>query len=261
MKKIMFLGLCALFTFANTIKDSDLDGVPNNLDLCPNTPFLAPVNKYGCSAQQWKKLMAKKKKKNKINFNINLGYEHDHYKSSKSSNLYFTSIYARKNNLRISLYYSMLNDGYENGYKSNDLITSLNYYYYNIPNVALKLEAKVYFPTYFNDKTDYAFLIQGTYFFKNFDIGASEKHKIYGESGTNDTDTITFFADFPYKKFVFSPYYYTENDSYDSSKWYHYGGITLFYAFNNKIGVMLDSYMDLDENENYTIDGSLSYNF
>ena len=258
MKKIMFLGLCALFAFANTVKDSDLDGVPDNLDICPNTPFLETVNKNGCSEEQLKKI---KSKKNKIKFNIFAGYEYDNYKNSKSSQLVFSTLSAYKNNFKLSLYYSMLNDGYNSGYKSNDLITSLYYYNYSITNTSIKLGVKAYLPTYFNDKTDYAFLIQGIYFFNNFDVGLSEKHKIYGESGTNDTDTITFFADFPYKKFVFSPYYYTENDSYDSSKWYHYGGITLFYAFNNKIGVMLDSSMDLDENENYTIDGSLSYNF
>lgn len=258
MKKLIFLGLSALFLFANTsnFKDTDLDGVPDNIDICPNTPFLETVNKYGCSAQQIQQM-----KKNKIKFNISAGYEHDNYKNSKSSNLFFSSISAQKNNFKLALYYSVLDDGYNNGYKSNDLITSFKYYNYSLTNTALKFELKAYLPTYYNDKTDYAFLIGGTYFFNNFDIGFSEKHKIYGESGTNAKDTITAFADFPYKKLLISPYAYTENSAYDSSTWYKYAGITLFYQASKKIGISIDSSIDLEENQNYTVDGSISYNF
>ncbi len=254
MKKLIFLGLCALFAFAN---DSDLDGVPDNLDLCPNTPFLETVNKNGCSKKQLKKL----KSKNKIKFNASIGYEYDNYKNSKSSKLVFTSISAKKNQFKLSLYYSMLNDGYTSEYKSNDLITSLYYYNYSITNTSIKLGVKAYLPTYFNDKTDYAFFIQGIYFFDKFDIGLSEKHKIYGESGTNDKDTITAFADFYYKNLTISPYAYTENSAYDSSTWYKYAGVTFFYPINKKLGFMIDSSIDLEESENYTIDGSLSYSF
>ena len=52
MKKILLIGALALSCFA---ADSDLDGVPDNLDLCPNTPFLETVNKNGCSTSQLKK--------------------------------------------------------------------------------------------------------------------------------------------------------------------------------------------------------------
>ena len=34
------------------IKDLDLDGVPNEEDRCPDTPFGDPVNQYGCSPKQ-----------------------------------------------------------------------------------------------------------------------------------------------------------------------------------------------------------------
>ena len=36
----------------NVIADSDLDGVPDSSDACPNTPANASVNQYGCSADQ-----------------------------------------------------------------------------------------------------------------------------------------------------------------------------------------------------------------
>jgi hypothetical protein len=37
---------------ANAFQDSDIDGVSDTLDLCPNTPFEALVNSKGCSTQQ-----------------------------------------------------------------------------------------------------------------------------------------------------------------------------------------------------------------
>ena len=52
MIKILLLNL-ALFTFsyAQTIKDQDMDGVPDGIDQCLNTPFLNQVNDKGCSTK------------------------------------------------------------------------------------------------------------------------------------------------------------------------------------------------------------------
>ena len=256
MKKILLTGLIALSCFA---LDSDLDGVPDNIDICPNTPFLETVNKNGCSTSQLKKI--KKHKKTHIKYTFSVGYEYDGVKNDKNTKTAFTSLSAKKENYKLSLYYSFYNDGYTNKYKSSDLILSFYYYNYSIKNTSLKFGIKSYLPTYYNDKTDYAFLIEGTYFFNTFDIGASEKHKIYGESGTNDKDTITLFADFPYKKLLISPYAYTENSSYNASKWYKYTGITLFYPISKQIGVSLDYSIDIETNQNYTLNGSVFYSF
>lgn len=253
MKRILLIGALALSCFA---ADTDLDGVPDNLDMCPNTPFLEIVNKNGCSASQLKKL-----NKNKIKYNISAGYEYDGIKNSKDAQTIFTSISAKKNNFKLLGYYSIYNDGYTNEYKSNDLILSLYYYNYSLSNTAIKLGIKSYLPTYYNDKTDYAFLIQGSYFFKNFSVDLSEKHKIYGESGTNAKDTITFDIGTTYQKLYISPYVYTENSAYNSSKWYKYAGITLYYPLNKKIGISLDSSMDLEESQNYSIVSSIDYTF
>jgi len=46
MKKILLL--TGVIIFLNASVDSDLDGVPDTLDKCPNTPFLTLVNTDGC---------------------------------------------------------------------------------------------------------------------------------------------------------------------------------------------------------------------
>lgn len=54
IKQIFLLGgllMCSGFVspvFAETISDKDFDGVPDTLDLCPNTPFLREVDHTGC---------------------------------------------------------------------------------------------------------------------------------------------------------------------------------------------------------------------
>jgi len=258
MKKLLILSLLAALSLAANFKDSDLDGVPDNLDLCPNTPFLQTVNIHGCSKEQLKQL---KNKKNNI-INITAGYEYDHYKASKNTDIIFTSISLKNKqyNIKTSLYVSFLKDPNAiNKYKSNDLIWS-NYIYKYFKNDTLKFGIKGYFTTYYNDKFDYAFLIEDTHYFDTFDIGGSYKYKIYGESNTNAKQTITVYSDFYIKKLIISPYAYTENSAYNDT-WYKYAGITFFYSVNKHSGVTLDTSLDLEESANYTIDSSISYTF
>jgi hypothetical protein len=46
MKKLLLL--TEVIIFLNASVDSDLNGVPDTLDKCPNTPFLTLVNIDGC---------------------------------------------------------------------------------------------------------------------------------------------------------------------------------------------------------------------
>jgi len=49
IKQIFLLGgLLISSVFAEAISDKDFDGVPDTLDLCPNTPFLREVDSKGC---------------------------------------------------------------------------------------------------------------------------------------------------------------------------------------------------------------------
>ena len=247
MKKLIIFIPFLLFAL-----DSDLDGVPDNMDLCPNTPFLETVNKYGCSKSQLEKF--------KIKYNLTFGYEYDKYENYKNSELLFYSFSGKKNNFKLSLYYSLLNDGYQKAYKSNDLITALAYYK-NFKNISLKFALKYYFHTFYNKKSDYAFFIQGIHFFNNIDIGLSEKYKIYNEKNTNPTHTITTFIDFYKNKIIISPYLYFQNSYWNSSKWYKYLGITLSYTLNTKFTFSIDYSTDLTNSKNNTIDGNINYSF
>jgi len=250
MKKFIFiLGLFAFFSFSYA-NDSDLDGVPDGIDKCPGTLFLQTVDKYGCSKQQYMK-------KEPVSFYISAGIEHDNYKSYSSQNILFTGLTVKKNNLKANLFYSLKDS---DGYKSNDLIVS-GYYYESFENSVLKLGAKMYLPTYFNDKTDYAFLVKGIFFLKECSLSISEKHKIYTESGTNAKDTITLSIEKRVKKIYLSPYFYIENSKYDKAEWYKYIGISSMYQLNKNISLILDLSADVEELQNNSVIGSVGYSF
>jgi len=255
MKKLISLGAFVLLSYAGTIKDSDLDGVPDNLDMCPNTSFLETVNKYGCSEAQLKNL-----KKSKMKFDFSAGYEYDNYKSYNSSNTLFTSFSASNKKYTTNIFLSILDDGSGNGYKTNDAILSI-YYKFIFRNIYFKIGPKIYFKTDYNYKTDYAILAKGTYYFKDFSIALSEKHKKYGETGTNDEDTITLELGTSYKNLYISPYVYTENSAYNSNRWYKYAGIAIYYSVSEDVSIGIDSSVDLEENQNYTIVSTIGYSF
>jgi len=255
MKRLALTGLTALLCFAKTI-DTDLDGVPDNIDLCPNTPFLQTVNVYGCSKEQLKK-------KDRIYFYANIGYEKDAYKNYKNSSEIFASLSARKHDYKAKLYFSVKNDGYSGSYKTNDLVFSGYYYFNKLINKdsTLKIGAKIYFPTYFNDKTDFALYVNGSYFYRSISFSFSAQHKIYGEKDAKSKDTITASIGKYYKSLFISPYAYIENSPYNTDEWNKYLGITMIYPLAEKFDFSIDWSFDLQESQNYSLLGSLGYSF
>jgi hypothetical protein len=54
----------------NEIKDSDLDGVPDSIDICPHTPFLNEVDKNGCTT----KILTLPQESDTTNLTLSIGY-------------------------------------------------------------------------------------------------------------------------------------------------------------------------------------------
>lgn len=63
-------GLLLSNTYAQEINDTDLDGVPDSIDKCPNTPFLCEVDKTGCTTT----ILTLPFETEKESLNMTLGY-------------------------------------------------------------------------------------------------------------------------------------------------------------------------------------------
>jgi len=238
MKKVLLSATLLLSLNAASILDSDLDGVIDTQDKCPNTPFLELADKNGCSKSQ-------KPKKN-IKFDISMGYEIDS-SNGNESNLLLTSISAYTKKYSINYSYSLLSIENDDSYKSNDSILSL-YYKFKLNKIKIKAGIKTYFTTEYNSKTDYALKIKGSYYYNKWNFSISEKHKIYGENDSNDKDTITLSAGhYINNKFYFSPYTYTENSKYNSNDWSYYGGIYTQYYLKKNLYTSFDISTNLED--------------
>jgi hypothetical protein len=85
----MFLLLFS--TGASAFQDSDIDGVSDAIDLCPNTPFEALVNSRGCSTQQESGLAQKKENSYVGALTLKIGdtlLSDEYYDSENYLNLY-----------------------------------------------------------------------------------------------------------------------------------------------------------------------------
>ncbi len=63
---IMIASQCS----ADSVKDADLDGVPDSIDQCPHTPFLHEVNSRGCTT----KVLTLPEDSSNTNLTLSLGY-------------------------------------------------------------------------------------------------------------------------------------------------------------------------------------------
>ncbi len=71
MIKILILGFTMItLSAAETLKDQDMDGVPDSVDQCKNTPFLDVVNQQGCSTRT----LIFPEDKNNDSLDISFGY-------------------------------------------------------------------------------------------------------------------------------------------------------------------------------------------
>jgi len=72
-------------------QDSDLDGVPDEVDKCPNTPFFAIVDRWGCPVEKEYRDIFERGPRKKVRYYLKVGFSHskdDDYES----NLWTTSV-------------------------------------------------------------------------------------------------------------------------------------------------------------------------
>ncbi|WP_434580691.1 DUF3187 domain-containing protein [Sulfurimonas sp. NW15] len=165
MKKmfiLMMLGMFSASLFAYS--DSDMDGVDDSRDKCPNTPLTDLVDINGCT---------KKSLVSSHHFDIIIGanYAGSNYASLNQTDTYSSSLqidyYYKNFSLQASTsYYTTNGDGYsENGL--NDSFLGASYQFKPLKSFSLRVGAGVLLPTYDtalnNNNTDYTASLNASY--------------------------------------------------------------------------------------------------
>jgi len=126
----------SLISSIYAFQDQDLDGIEDKYDICPNTPFDAKVDKYGCSLTP-----QKTKKMSDKHLTLIVGTtlrQDDRYDDDDSLNFYANYQFSNWN-IALSNTRSMTSTDYNEDYvnNDNDIYVSLGYTTY-MPSTLLK---------------------------------------------------------------------------------------------------------------------------
>ncbi|NPA66010.1 MAG: transporter [Epsilonproteobacteria bacterium] len=196
MKNFLKICLVSSITFSSLFAyvDSDLDGVEDSKDQCPNTPFTDIVNSKGCSI---KKLTPKI---NYHHYDVMVGVEYitSNFTSAPTTDTYdvtFQADYYYKDfSLQLSTsYYTTDSDNYSSD-GMNDTYVGMFYRFHPSAKLSVQMGVGIILPTYEaelnNNNTDYSFSTYASYMFKKFNLFGS-----YTYTMINDDDTTVTYSD------------------------------------------------------------------
>jgi len=179
MQQLLILLLCSITLFAYT--DSDMDGVADKNDLCPNTPLTELVDLSGCTI---KNLVSPH------NFDIVIGESYSRNKtiSIRNSSLQLDYYYKDVSLQLFSSYFNVNGENYSNKGQNNTYLNG--YYKVAFTNKFLiRFRAGVSFPTYNNqeNKTDYSLSFYTQYQEKHFKLFGGMGYTFVGDKENNNT--------------------------------------------------------------------------
>jgi len=252
MKYIFFI-LFPLSILYSQILDDDMDGVENALDKCPNTPFFALVDRYGCTT---KKLSVP----SRASYSISIGYlniDDDNFQQ-RSYVLDFSFYYK---NLKGYIETSRYDIDSEQG--QDDTTLAIFYRYKNTFDYSIGIG--VYLPTdsYSKNKTDYFTKIKISHNYKDIDTFIYYKKTFMNDTDTYDTNTYGAGLGYSFHDNIYSSLeYYQNNSIYNKSVKLKYVTLYINYYLKNNFFIS-SSYLKGQNKQSIdkTFSLSLGYNF
>ena len=196
---LMTFGLLSSGLFAYS--DSDMDGVANSVDKCPNTPLTDLVDINGCSI---KKLSVKKASKGHADIIIGANFSDSNYATLNQTDTYSGSLqmdyYYGNFSLQASTSYyktTTKNSSDEDGL--NDSFIGAAYNFRPIKNLSLRLGAGALLPTYQtslnNNNTDYTGSASLSYTVAKINIFGGYSYTMINDDDVNTTNTNYIYQD------------------------------------------------------------------
>lgn len=236
--------------------DSDMDGVEDKDDICPNTLMTDLVDLKGCTI---KSLLSPH------HFVVMAGTS---YAQDSDSSYIFSTLeldyYFKKFSLQLSSSYYDLSTDISNNEGLNDSSINLFYRFNPLENFSLKVGAGLLIPTYdsVDNKTDYTTSLYGRYYFDKWSLSTGLGYKFVGD--TNASNVVFYNVSVAHNwssKFYSSLGYYVSEsiyedvDNFESLSLYNYysmdknwfGTLTLTQgisseSLDNSLGVKLGYY-------------------
>jgi len=203
-----FLIFLILFTKMYAFNDSDLDGVEDSKDLCPNTPLDAIVDKNGCSKDKKDKQVDNENIENQSNINIEFYFDSS-----------LNSFKDKTNTLNLYL-----------AYNKNSYLFSTNISKYKIDN---------------KDSYDISLTVQKDKTYKSLYFSYYIQTKFYIDNPYNKKSDYTLGGSLSYnlnsKSYVFSSLSYTINGSQSDIKNKNYFDLSFGYGYsiNSKLSTSI----------------------
>jgi hypothetical protein len=251
--------------------DSDLDGVADNLDQCPNTPITELVDIKGCSIQVLKS-------DHRYDLIVGESFSQIDYNTNEKTDTYATTLqvdyfYKNFSVQAATAYYTSKSATYS----SSGLTDSTLAAYYLVPvtdSLRIRLGAGLILPTYDsslnNNKTDYLGSISATYSINRLNIFGGYNYTVVNDDdaasiGVKYQDTNAYSAGLGYymtQKWYTSAAYYQADAIYTTMEDIKNVSLYNFYSFDkNWFGSLSYAYGLSDSASDHTLALRLGYAF
>ncbi len=196
---LLLVGAVALFGYS----DTDMDGVDDHIDQCPNTPLTDIVDAKGCSIRS---VIVE----NHFDIVAGLAYSQYNYRLNTESDTWTTSLqldwYRNDFTLQLSTsYYKTDADNFDDKGMNDTSLTA--YYRFDqlawAPRLTIQVGAGLVFPTYDtefgNNKTDYLGALSLNYDIQNVSIFGGYTYTYVGDDDVTYTGTDGNLYDIRYQ--------------------------------------------------------------
>ena len=233
MRKGLVWGvLLAQVSFA--FQDSDLDGVEDSVDRCPNTPILALVDRFGCPVEE---------KKGRLYLRVGGGFVIDRGNSDLYSLLSIAYSYRK-------LYASFTTRYYLSGPGLGDSSLFLGYSdfvterLYILPGVRLKLPTGS--PQYSDGSLDLMPSITLDYLLDGFDVFAFAGYTFRWDPGLRNTLSFSLGGGYDFTKKLYASLSYDASQSPVRSGWNSYLSLFALYDVSSRVYTTFSSSVGLN---------------
>ena len=282
-KGIIFTVVISSLVVNAEASDSDFDGVPDNIDKCPNSKITDIVNKVGCVVKKLHFKSAKifSKKNKKINRFI---YLHRKLKPLKTINpkksklTVITGVGYAKSDSNTSANYKSFSVVYNYdkltalasyshskvGEAIDDLTLAVYYTFTITPQSTFELGMGSYISL--NSKkynqTDYFLSAKYNYYFKKYNIGIKYEHTFMRDFSTEDTNLLNISLGMALnKKLYLQLYCETQNALYRNKKRVDIVGVYTNYSINRHWFISTELNKNIRKSNAYSANLSVGYSY